>query len=188
MSLSHKPGMSVHRWRNLMASMELYAKRGYNYVDVPWFVDRYISLATCPDRSRIMGVPSHGDLVGSAEQSFVSVERLLKPGKFMSLTPCFRDEPKTSDLSRYVFMKLELFCNDYCDAKSLLAMIEDARYVMGEVTEHGIELVETSEGFDLNINGIEVGSYGIREYQGYSYLYGTGLAEPRFSIASKGTK
>lgn len=38
-------------------------------------------------------------------------------------------------------------------------------------------------GYDLLLSGIEVGSYGFREYKNNKWIYGTGLAEPRFSQA-----
>ena len=35
-------------------------------------------------------------------------------------------------------------------------------------------------------NGIELGSYGIRQFKDYKWIFATGLAEPRFSkILSK---
>jgi hypothetical protein len=37
---------------------------------------------------------------------------------------------------------------------------------------------------DLEINGIEVGSYSRRSFGGISWTCGTGLAEPRFSMAT----
>jgi hypothetical protein len=44
-------------------------------------------------------------------------------------------------------------------------------------------LVTTEDGLDVEIGGIEVGSYGTRLHEGFSWNYGTGLAEPRFSSA-----
>jgi hypothetical protein len=34
-------------------------------------------------------------------------------------------------------------------------------------------------------NDIEIGSYGMREYENFKWIYGTGMAEPRFSKARK---
>ena len=45
------------------------------------------------------------------------------------------------------------------------------------------EIVETDEGWDINVGGIEVGSYGSRSIHDHLWVYGTGLAEPRFSQA-----
>jgi hypothetical protein len=30
-------------------------------------------------------------------------------------------------------------------------------------------------------NGFELGSYGVRQYHDITWIYGTGIAEPRFS-------
>ena len=44
--------------------------------------------------------------------------------------------------------------------------------------------VKTDEGYDLEINGIEVGSYGARYHAKIGWwAYGTGLAEPRYTTA-----
>lgn len=51
-------------------------------------------------------------------------------------------------------------------------------------TEHKIEVVDTDEGFDLQLGGIEIGSYGKRHHDSFGpWAYGTGLALPRFSVA-----
>jgi hypothetical protein len=42
--------------------------------------------------------------------------------------------------------------------------------------------VETEQGYDLECNGIEIGSYGIRSCEYLEWIYATGLAEPRMSI------
>jgi hypothetical protein len=54
---------------------------------------------------------------------------------------------------------------------------------MEEETSHAVDLVMTAEGYDLEIGGIEVGSYAARTADGMSWTCGTGLAEPRFSTA-----
>lgn len=41
---------------------------------------------------------------------------------------------------------------------------------------------------DINYKNIEIGSYGIRDFNGLSYIYGTILAEPRFISAIKDVK
>jgi aspartyl-tRNA synthetase len=45
------------------------------------------------------------------------------------------------------------------------------------------KVVKTDFGFDIELNGIELGSYGIRRNQENKllWIHGTGLAEPRFS-------
>ncbi len=46
----------------------------------------------------------------------------------------------------------------------------------------GCILMNTPEGLDIMYNGVELGSYGNRRDE---YIYGTGLAEPRFTHAMK---
>ena len=41
---------------------------------------------------------------------------------------------------------------------------------------------------DILINGIEYGSYGIRTFKDFYYIYGTGVALPRFSKIYKTLK
>jgi hypothetical protein len=41
--------------------------------------------------------------------------------------------------------------------------------------------VVTADGLDIEVDGVEVGSYGRRACALGAYDYGTGLAEPRFS-------
>ena len=56
---------------------------------------------------------------------------------------------------------------------------------VGEGQEE-IEIVEYlfgSSSKDININGVEVGSYGCRNFEGNIVQYGTGLALPRITQA-----
>jgi hypothetical protein len=74
---------------------------------------------------------------------------------------------------------------------ALFEMISDAYYFFESLGYTGrcgeqaakIETVDTPVGRDINFNGIEVGSYGIREFEGFKWVYGTGAAEPRLSQA-----
>jgi hypothetical protein len=62
--------------------------------------------------------------------------------------------------------------------------MNDARYVLSQFSKKAIVVQPTDDCMDLTINGIEVGSYGKREFKNIKWIYGTGLAEPRFSIAN----
>lgn len=43
-------------------------------------------------------------------------------------------------------------------------------------------ITKQQEGFDIEVDGVEIGSYGFRRMpDGVPYTYGTGVAEPRFS-------
>jgi hypothetical protein len=67
--------------------------------------------------------------------------------------------------------------------KDTLNVLTDAWYVMKSLVGTRATSVKTDVGYDLEINGIEVGSYGRREVGDFTWVYGTGLALPRFSQA-----
>lgn len=49
-------------------------------------------------------------------------------------------------------------------------------------SRHSLLKEETAEGIDISLSGTEIGSYGFRkDKEGFTWSYGTGLAEPRFS-------
>lgn len=187
--LATSSGVSALGWQRLATALEYYTQCGYSYADVPWMVSRETSLLTCPDRGRIMGVPHRGDLVGSAEQGFLESDQQRRPGSYVALTPCFRDEDMPDALHGFTFMKVELYRNDDVDNETLMDMITSAQQclqmLLDPELEKELKIVQTEFGFDLELGGIEVGSYGIRTMSGGDYIYGTGLAEPRFEIAMK---
>lgn len=174
-------------WGRLGRAMAFYAARGYVAVDVPWWVPEDVTATTCTDRGRVMSVPGSGDLVGSAEQSFLAMERqgALGRGRFVACTPCFRREPIVDRTHLLSFMKVELYRNDAATPAALNETISDAEaFMLSELGVAGsLVRVPTPEGWDLEIDGIEVGSYGVRTFAGCSWTFGTGLAEPRFSTA-----
>ena len=45
-----------------------------------------------------------------------------------------------------------------------------------------VDIVKTEEGYDLEVGGIEIGSYGIRKCDYLEWIYGTACAEPRMSV------
>lgn len=48
-----------------------------------------------------------------------------------------------------------------------------------------LKVVDTDIGFDVEYDGLELGSFGTRQtITGKWYVYGTGLAEPRYSMAT----
>lgn len=176
----------------------LYEPLGYAYVELPWAVNQHSIRATLPEQfdymtlGRTQGAMvikglAHADyyrdggncLVGSAEQSFIQMR--LPPGRYMGITPCFRIEQKKDMLTQDMFMKLELHDNRSNAAVS--EVILDAEKVLQSLSLSRIDVVETEEGYDLEMGGIEIGSYGRRSFEGYSWVYGTGIALPRFSVA-----
>lgn len=176
-------------------AVEEYKRRGYVYKEVPWMVPEEAIRATLPAPApSYVACPRHKYpdggfdafveacyLVGSAEQSFLQMRP--KPGAYVGVTPCFRHEPTLDLLHQTTFMKVELFAT--LEDASLDRVIYDASEVMSLYTDQPILPVATADGFDLTISGIEVGSYGVREHSVFGkWIYGTGLALPRFSVAN----
>jgi len=172
-------------WGLIASAINFYTKRGFQQVSLPWIQAPSIVAITCQDRSRILNVPGHGSLIGSAEQSFIAEDMAgrLGRGRFVACTPCFRNEPVLDDLHLLHFMKVELYQNDVVgddDIEDLVRLVQDFVYKTA-----GVEAVREVNGadIDLTISGIEIGSYGRRTASGSTWIYGTGIAEPRFSTA-----
>jgi len=133
-------------------------------------------------------------------------------GSYCALTPCFRNEPVLDDLHQPYFMKLELirWVSDqdltiYSEA-DMNRMIQLARiwYESEHPGDHPgddlqVRVVENNDPDHLGVTqaydivtahtGIELGSYGIREHAKIGrWVYGTGLAEPRYSVALEAEK
>lgn len=177
-----------------------YTSRGYVYKEVPWIVPEFPIRATLPDPlpayvagprydhyghegEWVGATDAFGEshyLVGSAEQSFLAMN--LPPGAYCAITPCFRHEPTLDILHQTTFMKLELFVT-FEDA-TVDRVVGDAMEVMAVLSGQRPDIVTTEIGYDLELAGIEVGSYGERIHDDYGrWVYGTGLALPRFSVA-----
>lgn len=182
-------------WHLFSKAITSYAHLGYQLIEVPWLVDQQAINVTLPPSATPFTVSGCGELnqlVGSAEQSFIylALQGKLSPGKYMALTPCFRDD-KEDELHHKYFMKLELI--DINPEPSTVPgeelwsydqVMQDAKYVLSHLTRKLIKIEKTKEGSDLTIDGIEIGSYGVRNHKNIIWVYGTGLAEPRFSKVS----
>lgn len=167
-------------WPLLLRTVDHFKQLGYVYVEVPWTVSEQAQRATYD--GDIHPVFQQKYVVASGEQSFVQMQLdgILMPGKYVTLTPCFRDESTISSISRSSFMKVELYITDIAET-SHDEMISHCVGWFNTLQNMPVALVETEEGIDIELNGIEIGSYGKRTYQGTTWLYGTALAEPRFS-------
>ncbi len=190
-------------------AMGQFAKRGYKYVEVPWVVAddaiRATLPSTCPLQKLAYTVgsglyerePNKSALIGSAEQALITMN--LPVGSYMAISPCFRFEKEVDLLHRDYFMKLELFVCGVAEDEAprvVAHVIEDASEVMAFISDIRPVTVPTSEGkhtYDLTVGGVEVGSYGYRTCDDYTtpnesgcirWVYGTGIALPRFSVAN----
>lgn len=154
-------------------ALKFYESLGYRYIETPWVVPlEDLSLTFSGNREKC----ELGYLVGSAEQGFINLMRTgqLGPGKYVSAGPCFRFEDKGQKDKLPYFFKVELCKVGTTDYKDLL---DDAHRLLGGT------IVETAIGHDIELNGLEIGSYGGRNIGGLVWAYGTGIAEPRYTWA-----
>lgn len=171
-------------YRLLGEALEYYKDLGYEYISVPWAVPKEIVDITAPDDVELFPL---GDkyLLASGEQSFMYLMQKgeLEPGKrYLCVTPCFRDEEEYNEYTRLYFIKLELIVVGSDDPEDVHSVLEDASGYFQSYLPESIEHLNTDEGVDIMYNGIELGSYGIRSHKAIgSWVYGTGIAEPRFS-------
>lgn len=180
--------MTDINWAWVGKAVQHYIGNGFSYLEAPWVVSQDALQVTLPsDRFGFrLNHPNLdlGYLVGSAEQSFIQMmmSGLLDKGKYCAAGPCFRDETIVDNWHQYYFFKIELI-EVSPESSNLFEMLHCARDFMEKLGAIDLDIAKTEEGFDLYCNDIEVGSYGYREYKGMKWIYGTGLALPRFTNA-----
>ena len=180
--------------RNILDASVRYTNRGYSMVDVPWLIRPEIDDITRPKDARPGEVTFRGEslrLPASGEQSFIQmmIDGKLEPGRYQCITPCWRDD-ETDELHRDHFMKLELFTFNTpqrpADSVDVDHMIHSAMQVFTQRLGRRPEMVNTKIGKDIVYAGVELGSYGKRWFKEFKWVYGTGMAEPRFSVVQNG--
>ncbi len=172
-------------YKNLVKALDYYQNSGFTYIDVDWCVDEAIANITKPEILKNFYV-NDKVLVGSAEQSFLQLisDGSLIPGSYVALTPCFRDD--TIDLlHKRCFMKVELIDTLDVSEERLYDIIDICLSFFNMFTN---ATIEKTGDFMYDIidskSGIELGSYGIRHNSVVgSWIYATGIAEPRLSTA-----
>lgn len=166
-------------YRIISDAIEYYQFIGYKYFSVPWIVEKEVINITKPASARSFET-FMGSLVASGEQSFLQVRNILIDDKrYVCATPCFRDEQEDF-LHQIWFFKVELMVPNPL-TWTLEQIIQQAKLFFDRYGT--TKLIKTDIGTDIYINNIEVGSYGIRHYRDFSWIYGTGVAEPRLSKA-----
>ncbi len=177
------PPINYHR---IAKAIDHYSSGGYTFIDVPWFASRQAMQVTAPPNLRFC-TSFLGDLVASGEQSFIQLwmDGKMEKGKWHCVTPCFRDEPHVNEFRLNYFMKVELIEVDPDDVEqSIQDHIEFALDFFEFYSFIKTRVIDTEIGKDIvTADGIELGSYGYREHEGFRWTYGTGVAEPRLSYA-----
>jgi seryl-tRNA synthetase len=179
----------------IQQSIDFYDKSGFNRVETPWTVTKAVSDITRPESAKEFRIENKDKvLVASAEQGFLYLylKGFLPKGRFQSVSPCFRDESFDKYHTKY-FIKNELIQTDKTDEKDLEEILIIATKFFEEIVPDKKKLTyKTGEyatspfpNYDILYDGIELGSYGIRECSYLRWIYGTGLAEPRFTAATK---
>lgn len=163
-------------------SINYYESEGFQRIETPWMVSSYSDSLTRPANVKPFVVElNKKHLVASGEQSFLELhlKRYLPLGRYQTTTPCFRAE-RRDNLHCKTFIKNELMITDVVTHDELKKMIDSAlRFFQIYIPEAKIN--KTDIGFDIEIDDQELGSYGIREFDNFKYIYGTGCAEPRLS-------
>jgi tRNA synthetases class II core domain (F) len=181
-------------WGILHRACLHYSSLGYQQKETPWVIPENYGKTTKPhiDKSFVhnndMFKKQAHELVGSAEQGFIYLllNNLLPKGKYFSVSPCFRVDNYDSTHLPW-FMKLELLIySPENEDEYLKSILNDAFNFLNINSDNQCEIVSLEDGtYDINLNGLEIGSYGIRNIENIKYIYGTGIALPRFNVANK---
>lgn len=179
-------------WQLLNNALYYFQNNGYKYIEVPWIVHESVVRLTLPKDHEPLEIKNRGSLIGSAEQGFLSlvIENKLPLGKYVSCSPCFRNEPILDKYHQIQFMKVELYDDENVNKDTIWDMIENVESFLIEYV-HNIRRQDIVKKFvsfneiDIELNGIEIGSYGVRSINGHNWIYGTGLALPRFSVVNE---
>lgn len=184
--------MQIIDYKLLAKAIKYFHKQGFTQIEVPWRVSAEAIDATFD--SNLSFKADDKFLIGSAEQGFLELilQNKLKNNMLMSVSPCFRSD-KEDELHQQEFMKLELIylsgfniSNKDIEYNTFVNFVIDFITKKLKVQRERIQIVHTFENSiyseDILIDGIEYGSYGIRKFKDYNYIYGTGIALPRASI------
>lgn len=180
-------------WSLLQRACVYYSSLGYQQKETPWLIPEIYGKTTKPhiDRSFVqdknMFKEQAHELVGSAEQGFIYLilNNLLPEGKYFSISPCFRvDEYDKTHLPWFIKLELLIYSPGN-ENKYLQSILKDSLDFFNMNSNNKCEKIFISdESYDINLNGLEVGSLGIREIESFKYVYATGIALPRFDMAN----
>lgn len=180
-------------------ALDYYESLQYKYIETNWLISKEADDFTRPFIATPAIINNDRHFIGSAEQSFIDkiLNKQLSDEEsiYYSVSPCLRLGDTETDYHTEEFLKVELSALASTEAAAINLMNKfknDAKKYFSEISNEYIhEHVITHMNTDLEINGIEVGSYGYRELydkkDGYFIVYGTGLAVPRFRQLIKGS-
>lgn len=174
-------------YKRIHDSSVFYDSKGFTRIEIPWTVTKPISNITKPEGStdwEIIGKDKV--LVASGEQGFLYLylKGFLPKGRFQAISPCFRNDSFDQTHTKY-FIKNELIITNEVTEPRLIEMIGYCKEFFEKELGKKVDMIKTDIGYDLEINGIEIGSYGIRSCEYLDWIYGTGVAEPRMSFIKK---
>jgi hypothetical protein len=175
-------------------AIQHYEHEGYKRVEAPWLVTQAISDITKPPGASSYIVKKDTEektktFVASGEQSFLYLinKGFLPDGKYQTVTPCLRNDTFDETHTKY-FMKVELI--NFSTYGNIFGSLDVSRMISKAYNffewhapdYSKLKIIENGNNqFDIEYNGVEIGSYGIRSCSFCQWIYGTGLAEPRFS-------
>jgi hypothetical protein len=156
--------------------MAFWQAQGYAAVSLPWIAHPDYTEATCPPGGRPQPTLGLGRLVASGEQSFLQMahrKQLPDAPAYVGWSPCVRHEPVYDETHHLYFMKVELFApvvdwqavdvvNEMLHGSQL--WMEEELRVAGLASSHLTLREVAQDQWDLEIAGLEVGSYGLREH------------------------
>lgn len=165
-------------------SIQYYESLGFKRIESPWTVTKAVSAITKPPDCKDWEITGKDKvLVASGEQSFLYLylKGFLPLGKFQTITPCFREDSFDITHTKY-FIKNELIITDKVNNESLMELINGCKSFFESELNNKVDIVKTEQGYDLEVKGIEIGSYGIRSCDYLDWVFGTGCPEPRLSF------
>ena len=182
-------------YNRIAQAQAFYKGRGYQNIETPWMVTAQAVRRTLP-LGKTMMETVRGVLVGSGEQGFIQsmMNGELEPGLYQTTTPCFQDASEHHDPFYYGSddthpwsQQIELICyNPEASnlTKAYEKVLNDAIACCFEICDaDSFNAVPTEDGYAIRYNEIILGTYGVRNMDNHTWIYGTGLIEPRFTLA-----
>jgi hypothetical protein len=204
--------MNTINYGFIATAVAYYESLGYQQIEVPWRVSIdtiNITKPTAVKKDDYIIAGTGKALLASGEQGllYLANKGMLPPGRYQTATPCFRNESYDRYHSKQFFKVelIELLDSDIVGVEAherVHVMLKDAQRLFvqlaGTDRKGNIDAFAPDDTDELAIpnirsvdlcmimrdqRNIELGSYGARRTSFASWIYGTGLAEPRFSKA-----